>query len=127
MVRKAVKPTIHDQVGYGPGDEIGDPDDLKVVCKMAGEIIAEDSTQYYNYKVAEIISFISQFHTLHPGDVIACGTAFKAGKKRKSIHTANFQNTEGPVEVEIEGLGSLLNPITIENREIGQWRLNSKE
>ena len=42
-------------------------------------MIAEDSTRYYNYKVAEVVSFISQFHTLHPGDVVSLGTAFKPG------------------------------------------------
>lgn len=108
-------------------DEIENPDDLKVVCKMAGELIAEDSTRYYNYKVAELISFISQFHTLYPGDIISCGTAFKPSANRKSIHTANFQTTVGPVEVSIDGLGTLLNPIEIEAKEIGQWRLNSND
>lgn len=108
-------------------DEIANPDELEVTCKMAGEVIAEDSTRYYNFKVAEIISFISQFHTLMPGDIISCGTAFKPSKNRKSIHTANFLATEGPVEVSIEGLGTLLNPVEIENKEIGQWRLNSND
>ena len=47
-------------------DEIANPDDLAVTCKVGGELIAEDSTRYYNYKVAEVVSFISQFHTLCP-------------------------------------------------------------
>ena len=104
-------------------DEIGNPDDLNVFCKAGGELIAEDNTKYYNYKVAEIISFISQFHTLYPGDIISCGTAFKPSAGRKSIHHANFQTVEGPVEVSIDGLGTLVNPIIIEEKEIGQWRL----
>ena len=81
-------------------DEIANPDDLAVQCKVGGELIAEDSTRYYNYKVAEVVSFISQFHTLYPGDVISLGTAFKAGGTRKSIHQANFQTVAGPVEVD---------------------------
>ena len=104
-------------------DEIGNPDDLNVFCKAGGELIAEDNTRYYNYKVAEIISFISQFHTLYPGDIISCGTAFKPSAGRKSIHHANFQSVAGPVEVSIDGLGTLVNPIIIEEKEIGQWRL----
>ena len=104
-------------------DEIGTPDDLNVYCKAGGELIAEDNTRYYNYKVAEIISFISQFHTLYPGDIISCGTAFKPSAGRKSIHHANFQSVAGPVEVSIDGLGILVNPIIIEEKEIGQWRL----
>ena len=40
------------------------PDDLDVACRVGGETVAEDSTRYYNYKVAEVVSFISQFLTL---------------------------------------------------------------
>ena len=104
-------------------DDITDPDNLDVYCRMGGEVIAGDSTRYYNYKVAEIVSFISQFHTLHPGDIISCGTAFKPSANRKSIHGANFQTVDGPVEVSIDGLGTLVNPVVIEQKEIGQWRL----
>jgi len=105
-------------------DEITDPDNLSVECKVAGEVIAEDSTRYYNYKVAELISFISQFHTLHPGDIVSCGTAFKASANRKSIHNANFQQVPGPVSVTIEGLGTQENPVVVEHRTIGKWRLS---
>jgi 2-keto-4-pentenoate hydratase/2-oxohepta-3-ene-1,7-dioic acid hydratase in catechol pathway len=104
-------------------DEIANPDELAVTCKVGGELIAEDNTRYYNYKVAEVVSFISQFHTLHPGDVVSLGTAFKPGQGRKSIHTANFQTVAGPVEVAIEGLGVQENPILIEDKELGEWRL----
>ena len=103
-------------------DEIENPDELNVYCKVGGELIAEDNTKYYNYKVAEIISFISQFHTLYPGDIISCGTAFKPSANRKSIHHANFQAVDGPVEVSIDGLGTLVNPVIIEQKDIGQWR-----
>ena len=104
-------------------DEVPNPDDLAVTCKVAGETVAEDSTRYYNYKVAEIVSYISQFHTLSPGDVISCGTAFKPSPGRKSIHQANFLVTGGPVVISIEHLGTQSNPIVIENREIGKWKL----
>lgn len=104
-------------------DEISDPDNLAVHCAIRDEVIAEDSTRYYNYKVAELVSFISQFHTLNPGDIISCGTAFKPSQDRKSIHHANFQVVGGPVSVSIEGLGTQINPVEVEQREIGQWRL----
>jgi 2-keto-4-pentenoate hydratase/2-oxohepta-3-ene-1,7-dioic acid hydratase in catechol pathway len=108
-------------------DAIADPDDLAVECRIHGEVIAEDSTRYYNYKVAEVISFISYFHTLDPGDVISLGTAFKSasdgGSNRKSIHHANFQTVPGPVEIAIEGLGTQRNPVVVEEAELGPWRL----
>jgi 2-keto-4-pentenoate hydratase/2-oxohepta-3-ene-1,7-dioic acid hydratase in catechol pathway len=104
-------------------DEIENPDDLAVTCKVGGELVAEDSTRYYNYKVVEVVSFISQFHTLYPGDVVSLGTAFKPGAGRKSIHHANLQSVAGPVQIAIEGLGVQENPILIEQKELGAWRL----
>jgi 2-keto-4-pentenoate hydratase/2-oxohepta-3-ene-1,7-dioic acid hydratase in catechol pathway len=104
-------------------DEIEDPDDLAVHCEIGGETIADDSTRYYNYRVAEILSFISQFHTLHPGDVISLGTAFRPGAGRRSIHHANLQTVPGPVAVSIAGLGRQQNPIVVEDRELKRWRL----
>lgn len=104
-------------------DEIADPDDLDVTCTVGGELVAEDSTRYYNYKVAEIVSFISQFQSLHPGDIVSCGTAFKPSASRRSIHHANLQVVDGPVKVTIEGLGMLETPLVRRLMDIGQWRL----
>ncbi len=104
-------------------DEISNPDNLDVHCAIRDEVIAEDSTRYYNYRVAELVSFISQFHTLNPGDIVSCGTAFKPSKDRKSIHHANFQVVGGPVSVSIQGLGTQVNPVEVEERTIGNWRL----
>ena len=104
-------------------DEIEDPDNLNVYCSIGGESIAEDSTRYYNFKICEVISYLSQYQTLNPGDIISCGTAFKPSPGRKSIHHANFQKINGPVEISIDGLGTLINPIIIEDKPIGNWRL----
>lgn len=105
--------------GFGPmgpwvvtADEIPDPHALSVRCWHKGELIAEDSTAYMNYKANEIIAFISRFQTLEAGDVISLGTAFRPqqGSKR-SLHTANITRLGGPVKVEIEGIGCLENPV----------------
>ena len=92
-------------------DDVPNPDDLDVTCHVAGELVAQDSTRYFNYNVAAVVSFISRFQTLEPGDVISMGTAFKEGAARKSIHLANLARTAGPVEVTISGLGTLSNPV----------------
>lgn len=104
-------------------DSVANPDDLNVYCRVGGDLVAEDSTRYYNYKVAEILSFISQFHTLWPGDIVSCGTAFRPSPNRKSIHQANFQEVPGPVEISIDGLGTQSNPVVVEEKQIGRWRL----
>jgi 2-keto-4-pentenoate hydratase/2-oxohepta-3-ene-1,7-dioic acid hydratase in catechol pathway len=104
-------------------DEIADPDALDVRCTIHGEVIAEDSTRYYNYKVAEVLSFISYFQTLYPGDIVSLGTAFKPGATRKSIHQADLQRVPGPIEISIAGLGTQSSPVEVESRELGPWRL----
>ncbi len=105
-------------------DEVAEPDALDVFCRIGGETIAEDSTRYYNYKVAEIISFLSFFMTLYPGDVISLGTAFKPAAGRRSIHHANLQVVAGPIEVEIEGLGVQISDVEIDETPLGRWRLS---
>ena len=105
-------------------DEIPDPDNLAVTCSVGGEVVAQDNTRFYNYKVAEIVSFISQFQTLQPGDVISCGTAFKPSGDRRTIHHANLQRVGGPIEISIEGLGTQENPVIRKQMDIGNWRLN---
>lgn len=106
-------------------DEV-DPDDLAVTCTVGGETVAEDSTRYYNYRVAELVSFISHFQTLNPGDIVSCGTAFRPSKNQRTIHQANLQEVPGPVEVEISGLGRLSNPVTVEERPLGAWQLSTE-
>jgi 2,4-diketo-3-deoxy-L-fuconate hydrolase len=92
-------------------DDVPNPDDVTVKCHVAGDVVAEDSTRYYNYNVAAVIAFISRFQTLEPGDVISFGTAFNPGGGRKSIHSANLAKTPGPVTISIDGLGTLSNPV----------------
>jgi 2,4-diketo-3-deoxy-L-fuconate hydrolase len=103
--------------------DVPDPDNLDVVCRVGGELVAEDSTRYYNFKVAEVLSFISHFLTLHPGDVIALGTAFKPSATRKSIHHANLQTVAGPIEIDISGLGRQVSPVERRKGALGRWRL----
>jgi 2-keto-4-pentenoate hydratase/2-oxohepta-3-ene-1,7-dioic acid hydratase in catechol pathway len=105
-------------------DAVPNPDDLAVHCKVNGETVAEDNTRYYNYSVAEVVSFLSYFLTLHPGDVISLGTAFKPSPERKrTIHHANLQTVPGPVQIAIEGLGVQESPVVVEPLALGPWRL----
>ena len=92
-------------------DEIPDPHSLEVRCWLKDELIAEDSTRYYTRGVAEVIAFITQFHSLWPGDVIAMGTAFRPAAQGRSLHQANITELGGPVSISITGLGTLSNPV----------------
>ncbi|HEX5778000.1 MAG TPA: fumarylacetoacetate hydrolase family protein [Xanthobacteraceae bacterium] len=92
-------------------DEVPDPHALEVRCWHKDELIAEDSTAYYKYPVPEAIAFITRFHSLWPGDVIAMGTAFRPGGAKRSLHTADVTKYGGPVKIEVTGLGTLENPV----------------
>jgi 2-keto-4-pentenoate hydratase/2-oxohepta-3-ene-1,7-dioic acid hydratase in catechol pathway len=92
-------------------DEVPDPHGLEIRCWHKDELIAEDSTAYYSYPVPQAIEFITRFHSLWPGDVIAMGTAFRPGAARRSLHTANVTKLGGPVRISITGLGVLENPV----------------
>ena len=63
---------------WGPSlvtaDEIGDPQDLAIRCRVGGEVLQEASTSQMYFGVAAIVSYCSQAFTLEPGDVIATGT-----------------------------------------------------
>lgn len=120
--------------GFGPcgpwlvtADEVPNPGKLDVVCRVGGEIIAEDSTTYYTYSVPEVLAFISRFQTLEPGDVVSMGTAFRpSDKSKRSLHSADMQRLDGPMEVSITGLGTLVTPILREDPSLPAWRLPAR-
>lgn len=117
--------------GFGPmgpwlatRDEIPDPGNLDVLCKVGAEVVAEDSTRYLTYGVAEILAFLSRFQTLEPGDVISMGTGFRQRPGTQlSLHGADLQRVEGPVTVEITGLGTLCTPVRRRVMPLAEWRL----
>jgi 2-keto-4-pentenoate hydratase/2-oxohepta-3-ene-1,7-dioic acid hydratase in catechol pathway len=117
--------------GFGPcgpwlvtRDAVADPAALDVRCTVGGEVVAEDSTAFYTFRVEEVIAYVSRFQALLPGDIISMGTAFRPGQDAKrSLHVADLQRLDGPVEVTITGLGTLSNPVRRENPALPLWRL----
>ncbi len=72
-----------------------------IMCTVNGEVRQEGVTSDLVFGVAELVSFISQVMTLLPGDVILTGTPGGVGPITDSDR----------VEVDIEGIGVLLNPV----------------
>jgi 2-keto-4-pentenoate hydratase/2-oxohepta-3-ene-1,7-dioic acid hydratase in catechol pathway len=105
-------------------EELPNPDALDVVCRVGGEVVAEDSTAFYSYRVAEVLAWASRFFTLEPGDIVSMGTAFRASAtSTRSLHLADLQRLDGPVEISITGLGTLSNGVRRENPLMPDWRL----
>lgn len=55
-------------------DEIADPQNLRIVTQVDGETRQNGTTADMVFPVAELVSYLSQFFTLYPGDVVATGT-----------------------------------------------------
>ena len=89
-------------------DEIPDPQALSLRCILNGEVMQDGTTAKMIFSVAELISFLSQGMTLLPGDIITTGTPPGVGAARDP---QVFLKPGDEVTVEVEGLGSLTNPV----------------
>jgi 2,4-didehydro-3-deoxy-L-rhamnonate hydrolase len=84
-------------------DEIADPQNLKLWLKLNGETIQDSSTAQMIFSVKTLVSYVSQFMTLLPGDVITTGTPPGVGLGFKP---PKFLQPGDVVELGVEGLGS---------------------
>jgi len=81
-----------------------DYDNLLMRVRINGEVKQEERTDDMIHNVADTVSFISRYVTLHPGDLIFTGTSGETS----ALHPGDV------VEVEIEGVGTLSNPVAAE-------------
>lgn len=84
-------------------DEVADPQNLGMWLKVNGETMQDGSSKTMVYGVAHVVSYLSQFMSLHPGDVISTGTPPGVGLGMKP---PRFLKAGDVVELGIEGLGS---------------------
>ena len=91
-----------------PASEIGDPQNLAVKTRLNGTVVQNSNTADMVFPVTRLISFLSEFMTLEPGDVLATGTPEGVGFTRKP---PLFMKDGDVVELEIEKIGVLRNPI----------------
>lgn len=100
---------------FGPAlvtaEEIPDPGNLRIRCRLNGEIVQESSTAHLIFSVPRLISYLSEVMTLEPGDVIATGTPGGVGMARTP---PRWLRPGDLVCVEIEGVGTLENRVVKE-------------
>jgi 2-keto-4-pentenoate hydratase/2-oxohepta-3-ene-1,7-dioic acid hydratase in catechol pathway len=87
-----------------PGIDAG----LRLVTRVNGEIMQDTSTADMIFTPAQVASYLSRTFTLLPGDVIATGTPSGVGHARRP---PRLMGPGDVVSVEIDGLGSVTNPI----------------
>lgn len=83
-------------------DEIKDPNNLNLWLKLNGKTMQDSSTSDFIFNIQESISYISQFMTLLPGDVISTGTPFGVGL---GLKPPLYLKSGDVMELGIEGLG----------------------
>ncbi|MCX8053313.1 MAG: fumarylacetoacetate hydrolase family protein [Armatimonadetes bacterium] len=86
-------------------DEISLPLELDVTLRVNGEIRQKDNTRNMTFSVPYLISWISRYHTLYPGDVISTGTP----EGMKPVFPGDV------MEVEVEKVGVLRNRVVAES------------
>ena len=90
------------------GTEIDDLQSLRIEARVNGDPLQSGATADMIFSIAETIAFLSQFMTLEPGDIIATGTPAGVGFTREPPVRLRAGDR---VEVEVEGLGVLSNPV----------------
>ena len=93
-------------------DEVPDPNSLEIRAWVDGEQFAVDSTSSYRFTIQEVIAEASRFFTLEPGDLFSFGTTAKGvGRFPHAHRNVDLSKRTGTIEIEIEGLGRLANPV----------------
>jgi 2-keto-4-pentenoate hydratase/2-oxohepta-3-ene-1,7-dioic acid hydratase in catechol pathway len=92
-----------------PAADVTDPQVLRIRAILNGDVMQDSNTSNMVFGVADIVSFITQVITLEPGDLIATGTPAGVGVFRDP---PVFLKAGDEITIEIEGLGSLTNPVT---------------
>ncbi len=83
-------------------DEIVDPNSLNLWLKLNGETMQNSNTSDFIFNVQQVVSHISQFMTLLPGDIISTGTPFGVGL---GLKPPKYLKPGDVIELGIEGLG----------------------
>jgi 2-keto-4-pentenoate hydratase/2-oxohepta-3-ene-1,7-dioic acid hydratase in catechol pathway len=89
-------------------DEIPDPQALEIMTRVNGDEMQHSNTKHMLFGVADLISELSHYMTLLPGDIIATGTPAGIGGAQVP---PRFLAAGDVVEVEVEGIGMLRNPV----------------
>ncbi|WP_242083131.1 fumarylacetoacetate hydrolase family protein [Aestuariivivens sediminis] len=83
-------------------DEINDPNNLNLWLKLNGEVLQNSSTSDFIFNVQQVISYISQFMTLLPGDIVSTGTPSGVGF---GLRPQRYLKAGDVMELGIDGLG----------------------
>jgi len=96
-----------------PAGEVADPQGLRLWCKVNGELRQNGWTGDMIFGIPELISYVSRFMSLLPGDVVATGTPGGVGM---GLKPPRFLTPGDCVELGIEGLGEMRQRVVVAGR-----------
>jgi 2-keto-4-pentenoate hydratase/2-oxohepta-3-ene-1,7-dioic acid hydratase in catechol pathway len=98
-------------------DMIADPNKLAIKGWLGNDLVTNDSTSNLTFNVQQVVAQASRFMTLEPGDIIHFGMAAVPAMPEKYPTTWDLDMSRlgGPVTVEIEGIGTLRNPVNLQS------------
>ncbi len=82
-------------------EDIGDPQNLDITCRLNGKTVQRSNTKHMIFSIPEMLEFITRWITLEEGDIVLTGTPAGVGAVQDGDE----------VEVEIEKIGVLRNPV----------------
>jgi acylpyruvate hydrolase len=85
---------------------------LKIESRLNGQVMQSDNTANMMFPIAETLAYVTQGLTLEPGDIVFTGTPSGVGHARKP--NPIWMKPGDTCEIEIEGIGILVNPIEAE-------------
>jgi len=89
-------------------EDVPDPGNVKITTRLNGKLMQSANTDDLVFSVPELIEYFSQFYLFKPGDVITTGSPSGVGYGR---NPRIFMKAGDVVEIEVEGVGILRNPI----------------
>jgi len=89
-------------------DEVPDPDDVKIVTRLNGQVMQDANTDDLVFGIPKLIEYYSQFYRFRPGDCITTGSPSGVGYGR---NPKVFMKAGDTVQVEVDRIGVLTNRI----------------
>jgi len=87
--------------------DIGDVQNLKIYSRLNGKTMQSSNTKNMIWTIPELVEFVTKNFTMMPGDIVATGTPSGVGRMKHG----------DVVEIEIENIGILRNPVIEENKQ----------
>jgi 2-keto-4-pentenoate hydratase/2-oxohepta-3-ene-1,7-dioic acid hydratase in catechol pathway len=90
-------------------DEIADPENLRIETRLNGEVMQSSSSDQLVFDIPKLIAYFSRWYRFAPGDIVTTGSPAGVGYGRDP---KVFMRDGDVVEIELEGVGTLSNPVS---------------